>query len=282
MMHGALKMMHESLKMIEEPYFTIDLQTNSITYGLRFNDVPLCNGSSNIETELPLNLWAFTGRNEIAVVIKDKLVDVSELDIGLYVRDISADYAEAIKIANLNVGVVEGTLVTVDIEEYPGSEKPVVNQLKSGSYVVRQGVNLETPYSEWTWLTSNVIANNDATYKELLAEYTSFHRLLKSRNIEAIEVCMAHPLQDYMASYYISDYQEAVDDFEVSDLAADPDVELVDIGQEEFSLQVFAKGRLARLVDKKRKSPIKFIQSGGTVYIDFMYCRTDSGWLQIR
>jgi len=280
---------HEALNIIQRPYFTLKLNTNNVAYDVRMNDIPLANDSFDVETELPLNLCTISGQNEISVKIKDDLLENSVIEIGVFVREIDAHYTSGIQISNIKAGVFKEALVTKEIGAYLGSDLTAEleylepeNEKEHGHYLITRGINLKTPFPRWLWQDANQLPANESTFNALLALYGEFHGLLKSRNVKAIEESMAYSLRDYMAAYFVPDYQQAIDDFYVSKIVVDPEMKLMGVDTSKIILQVFANGRMARFLGEDGESPIMFDRSGAQTHIDFMYCHTNAGWVQIR
>ncbi len=254
----------------------------ALSYEIRINDVPIEEGSGSVDTELPLNQWIWSGENELTIFFKPGLSENSRMEAAAQAREINAGFEQSEIFTRILIQPVDGAPSVEASGDYVGSWDPLLTQDAGGDYIASRRFLVAAPFRPWAWTRGEQIVDDENTYRVLLDHYRQFHALIRSGNTAAVEAAMMQAVQEYMEAYYINDVQQALSDFEVSDLMADPGVRLMDFDPASTRLQVFGNGRLARLIDPAGESPIMFNESGMDIHVDLMYCRFQNRWIQIR
>jgi len=260
------------------------LKANGLDYEIRFNDIPLDKGTGAVDTEFPLNQWTFTGINTLSASAKGSFEHPSHLSMSVYVKEMYEVGSDPILLMDIVINGCEGKPVLEQSMAPTDALSPIkIVQKEPETYIVLRKCELEVPFKDWLWIHCKTIPDTRRTFDELLACYQEFHRLLKAKNRKIIEEKMQPALKEYMGAYFITDYQQALDDFEIMDLMNDSGLKLANIVPDQLDLKVFGKGRLASLLNKQNgESPIFFDQLGMKIHIDMAYCKKYSDWIQIR
>lgn len=274
--------MHDIFTTIQKPYFTMLLNAEACDCQVRVNGVPVEDVTGSVSTELPLNQWIFPEKNQVAVYLGEELQDRARLTIALQVREIDGGFEDSETFSGLQITAANGKPSVGASRIYPGSEVAQVGKDPAGKHVASRTFLVAAPFGPWLWSDSDEIADNEATFQALWNLYKQFHGFIRQQDRAAVEAAMEQALNEYMAGYYIAERSQALTDFEIPDLMTDPSANLAELDRDEVRLQIFGNNRLARLVDLKGESPVKFVQGAIDVHVDLMYCKHRGNWVQIR
>lgn len=283
--------------MTDDPqYFILKVGVCFCRCDIRVNDVPLLTqdlSRSRVDIELPLNQHVFTGDNTISFRLLP--AQASEQAPS---QSLDSPHVEcSIELLRRPYGAPGPDTSLASIVYRGGSSEPFaassgdapgVGPLQSVSEPalaagVRQ-VLLATAFPEWRWVRAPVIESGPVTARDLLAEYRAFWSALAAKDTAALRATLASNAREMMAAYYLPDLDDAWRVIGVDELLRNPDAELKPMPAD-LKLELYANGRLARLVTDEGDSPIRFFEgdTGLEAFITAGFCKGPSGqWVMIR
>lgn len=280
------------------PYFTLQVGAGFCRCDLRVNDIPLMTddlSGSRVDVEIPLNPLVFTGENTLTVKLQPARTSPQGPDRALD-HPLSRCSVELIRKPYGAPGVREVLASIVyeggDAVAFAGSsvETADVSPLRTGgdakgTLAASRSVRLATPYPEWRWVRAPPVAPSDEVVRDILLELQRFWAALRDKDIPTLRSVMAHNLREVQSAYYLADMDDAWRAVGVEALLRNRDAVLKPMPTE-LTLEVFADGRLVRMVDARGDSPIAFDErdTGLDAFLQAWFCRAGVGlgWVMIR
>lgn len=284
--------------MYDEPqYFTLKIGVCFCRCEVRVNDIPVLVedvSGSRVDIEMPLNLHVFTGENTLFVkLLPAQMSDQSptlgldngnvECVVELVRRPYGRDTSERTVLTSIEFRGALPEPFSTSSAEVPG-----VSPLQSAyepreRAVAARTVNLVTQFPEWRWVKAPAIEPGQPVLRDLIAEHQRFWASLRAKDTADLRAHMAANAREVQAAYYLRDLDDAYRVIGIEELLRNPDAELKPMPSD-LKLDVFANGRLARLVTDRGDSPIAFRENdtGLDAFLGAWFCRSATGWVMIR
>lgn len=284
--------------MYDEPqYFTLKIGACFCRCDIRVNDIPVLVedlSGSRVDIEMPLNLHVFTGENTVSFRLapaqSSEQAPAVALDNGnvecvveLVRRPYGRDTAERTVLASLSFRGGDVDPFGGSSAEVPGVS-PVQRAYDPQSHAMAaRAVSLVTQFPEWRWVKAPVIEAGQPVLRDLLAEHQRFWNALRAKDVADLRAQMSANAREVQAAYYLRDLDDAWRVIGIEELLRSPDAQLKPMPAD-LSLDVFANGRLARLVTETGDSPIAFRERDTSLdaYLGAWFCRSATGWVMIR
>lgn len=279
------------------PYFTLQVGVGFCRCDIRVNDVPVLVddlSGARVDMEIPLNPLVFTGDNTVSVRLSPPRGSPQGPDEDL--RGPSSRCAVTLQRKPYGAEEPKTLLATIVYEPggdpFAGSspEGEAVSPLAvtgdpDAGFAAARTARLVTPFPEWRWVQAEKIAPGELVMAELLREHQRFWAALRARDVPELRSIMASNAREIQSAYYLPDLENAWRVIGIEALLRNPDAALKALPTD-LALEVFAHGRLARLVDAHGNSPIGFDErdTGLDAFVDAWFCRGNGGlgWVMIR
>jgi hypothetical protein len=292
-----------------QPCFQLTIDTETCAYEVRLNDVPVMEHrrGSVMTVEVPINLYLFSGENVLELRVgpppnsKD-FRDEAGCEACVKVRPKAGPNDPPVQVAAIKFSVQAAKLGNGFAMSPPGgrfaSESRFAKDDQGDALIGEVGPVAPTPpyrfaaarrfamplpFPQWIWKVSEPVADNAHTSAALLSEYRRFWSLANDRQAqEALEMCRQN-IEDVAAGFYVTRV-EAEDLLELGDMITSDELALEPLRESDLKLEVFGFGHLARLVDRKGRSPVAFRELDGSAvhFVPMMFCKTASGWQIVR
>jgi len=274
---------------MRRPYFTAQLESSDCRYEVRVNDVPVEQGEGCVTCEIPLNQWVFTGDNILELIVRPEDAEAKSFEeakarckITIYQRESGSQRETRQEITGLSFGFGAGETGFEDSPKFSEPGAVTVISKEPALRHARRKVPLKTPFPRWTCLSVPEIPANDPMRDSLILEYRRFWSLLNARDVRGADEAMKVNAKEMRAAYYMDSLEASLDDLDVRDFLADPEIALELFDTKDLKLQVFGYGRMARLAGSDGKSPIIFLMGPMKIHLDLIYCQTKRGWVMVR
>lgn len=279
------------------PYFTLQVGVGFCRCDIRVNDIPLMVddlSASRVDVEIPLNPLVFTGDNTLSVKLLPPRGSAQGPDQDL--RGPATKCAVTLQRKPYGAEAPKTLLASI---VYEHGDAPFAGSSPAGEgvtaltvtgdadvgYAALRGVRLTTPFPEWRWVQAPPITPGDEVLRDLLLEHQRFWLALRDKDVAAVRSILGANAREVQAAYYLSTLDDAWRVLGIEALMRNPEASLLPMPSD-LALEVFAHGRLARLVDARRNSPIVFDErdTGLEAYVDAWFCRggIGLGWVMIR
>lgn len=285
--------------MYDEPqYFTLKIGVCFCRCDVRVNDIPLFTfdvSGSRIDVELPLNQHVFTGENMLSFRLLPAQASEQAPSFGLDNGNVEC----SVELVRRPYGRETGERTVLasmvyrggDVDPFAASSlegagvSPLQTAFEAREHAMAaRTVQLVTDFPEWRWVRAPAIEPSPVVIRELLTELQRFWNALRNKDVAELRTIMAAGAREMQSAYYLRDLDDAYRVIGVEALLRNPEAVLKPMPTD-LKLEVFANGRLARLVDETGDSPIYFHEgdTGLDAYLGAWFCRgAAGGWVMIR
>ncbi len=306
---------NNDLSHYKKPYFSIEFTAKRLGVNIYLNDIPIFNikNTGFMTLEVPVNEYIINGNNEIKAITfplfndddeqNDEYIDGASIDIGLYIREDDAPTEKKQLISKVSItpnnaylnSPTEQIAIFVDSKENStpistNKEATILNYPTYGNYkkqvVSKWNINnLKSSLPHWQWQDGELIKNNEDTYKSLLKAYKELHDAFSRKDLAMVKKISLPRSKEFSSAYYLTNTEAG---FERSALGKDidhPSIKLYEkLATDVSTLEVFASGKLARIIDGADIHPILFIDddSGQFYQHQFKWQKNNNEWVLIR
>ncbi|MEM9458015.1 MAG: hypothetical protein AAGF11_27805 [Myxococcota bacterium] len=301
--------------------FKLGIDAGACRFEVRINDVSILASdvARPFDVEFPVSEWIVEGTNQIAALVQpprvftedgEERVDQEHFDpaesalrLTLWVKRNGAPRDERIAITTLNFVARDTAPPGRGIESSAAagrldSRRRMARDDEAGDVLVStvtlerddeppfdafmvRDVTMPSPFPRWAWQDGLRIEDDEPTRDALVAELQRVWAQVAARDVAAVEQLQAIKATEYQAAYYLDDAGKR-DALPLVDLMQTDALTLQPLPTD-LTLQVFADGRLARLVDDDGDPPLVLVSAEDVGYfVGLTYCRTDAGWVLVR
>jgi len=234
-------------------HYLLSLDLENCNSEIRLNDVPMNVGiGSPLTIKIPVSQWIVPGNNTVEIID-------NKIERGMPSSSSSC---------------------AVSLIKKSDDTESIIKEINGGNTSV--SMVLDQDYPRWSYLDSQTIINSPETALSLYGEYKKLHNLFETKDKGAITSYFSVYLEEMVLANSTSKDEELS---EILGLVDDTDVSLYKlVSLDQLHLQVFGNSHLARLLSKKNKSPIVYVENDKSAgyYIDMIYMKTDRGWIKVR
>ncbi|MBL8603327.1 MAG: hypothetical protein JNK72_15490 [Myxococcales bacterium] len=281
------------------PLFTLALEVRRCRFELRLNDLPVLSydvSDTEISTELPLNQSLLTGDNVLtmslsagrlgngdpALLSRPGAACVAEVTI----RPMSAPDGARRRLAGL---AFEGQRFqsldpAVDAPSIVTPGPMAVLAETETQALGRVAFALQTPFQPWLWSRAERLTLDEPTAAELLDQYRQFWAAVDRRDLAALRAATHENAREIQSAFFLGSLNEAHQMLELEDTLRRNGT-VVEPLELDLRMELLADGRVARLVARDGRSPVRVSdpEIEATMAFNLLYCRVPGrGWVQIR
>lgn len=275
-------------------FFGVDLDLVNVGVEVRVNDIAIYDDSNagQLTVELPSPDSIVNGLNALTLFVKPPKVDkkfLQEFEAGAYV---SAKFfrqdnnAEKEYLAILRLELDDKGELEVAKPSVLSEKDPVKVVIDRKTHSVSVFAEIKSPFPEWAWQGGRTIDNNKETYNALLGAYREVYDAMAGNDQPLLKKLYAARAKEAAIAYNLSGVDAGHEKISTGKDVLDPDIELHDFFDKDMlELQIFADGKLARLMTPSGVQPIVFLERNPTLLHlhKFMFYKHKNGqWIMIR
>ncbi len=285
----------------KKPYYTVQISYAGTGAEFRLNDIPfyLENYSGQVDTEIPVSDKMLKGVNELSIIAipysegkgslqnwesKDAWVEAS-----LYVRekdvpDSARQLLTHIKLCPMckpdlavaeSIVMIEQQSPVVDYESQPRQFPGII--FHKQIVVSRKTHPITPPFPRWEWQDGQLIEDTKENYKSLLESYRNEYVIHQKQDLFALKQSTRKLAEVQMLVNYYDDIEKAYDTLNLEESWRNKDQDLFEFIENEKSkklhlkLDIFANGKLARIVSNTGTQPIMYIVNKARITIKYKF-----------
>ncbi|MDH5650237.1 MAG: hypothetical protein OEZ39_00045 [Gammaproteobacteria bacterium] len=293
----------------EKPWYTLELTATGVGIDARLNDIYVDQDAygGHSTTEFEVGTSIIDGLNEIKIIIypffngDDQTLDYhkeSEVKATLYVREKDNRDGKKYVVGHIHINpnqplekIAAGSAVI------PGVPEPVVDvtskplKFPGRDYnkqivVTRKTLPVKSPYPRWAWQDGQVIEYTKENFKAILMEYKKIYDAYAQRDMNTLYTIHAARARENAIAYYLGDNIEAGHKFmSTGQILKDSGARLDSFEYEGTKLDIYANGRMARIVDLEQYHPVLFVDTEKELVhiMKFGFYKDKAGqWVLIR
>ena len=295
----------------KSPEFTLDIVVTGVGVDIRLNDISVdfdTDGGHSTMT-YDVNQMVIAGVNEIKVITFPFFENTppyhqtknyhseAEVIVSLYVNEKSNSDAKEIlsqihlkpqtpsdKVVNLSMKIKELADIELDNTHqsllYP--DFPISQQMT----VTRKSLSVQNNYPRWAWQDGQIIKSNQKNYDSLLAAYREIYEAYRSKNRNKLFQLQNEAAEEFALAYALTGgIAEGHAFIETAEMLDNPDAELYEFFTDGLNLEVFADGKMARIVDIANYHPVLFTHKTLDIIYTLkfsFYKNKQDEWVMIR
>jgi hypothetical protein len=284
---------------MDNPIYHLKFSVRSAGVEVYLNDILVFSEDKPgvIESEKPVPESVVDGRNTLRVRVtppdgKTHFGSEAAVSVSLLVREKGAptDKYEAISDLLIAPGR-ERNEVLSSSHGLPRNSDPELVRLTEGELIAQRHVAIKSPYPRWQWQDGVIIENDEESYSSLVNEYAKIYEALKSEDMKRIKSLYGEAAKEYAAAYHYTDADHGHRIMETGSYAGKREWILGDIQHNfdknvSFHLDVYANGKLARLVDERGEETFIVYFNTDLKVLSFQkfgfYKNKGGSWIMIR
>jgi len=295
----------------KNPEFMLELTITGVGADIRLNDISIefekRSGHSTMSYEV--NSSVIAGINELKIITfpfmnkpwsdgqtKD-YHEESEVKAALYVNG-QGDSDNKILLSQIHLrpGLaldkmaseslpIEGlTDVVLDDKSQPLSF-PVITFNKQIT-AIRKSLPVQANYPRWAWQDGQIIEDTQENYDSLLAAYREIYDAYKNKDRKKLLALHAPRSAEYATIFYLDGGVEAGHKtLNTGEMLDDTDFRLSEFRTKNTKLDIYANGRMARIIDVASYHPFVFLHKTMNIVstMKFGFYKNKAGkWIMIR
>ncbi len=309
---GMVIMFNAQSAEFKQPEFTLELSVTGIGVDVKINDISIefdaMGGHSTMTYDV--NESVISGINELKVIVfpyfeehEDGIVqskqyhDEAEVKATLLVNEkgekqkivLSQIFLKPSLPLNSDVVVnsnAQGKMqdVVLDDMSQPISFPGIV--LNKQIVATQKSIPVQKNHPRWEWQDGKEILNTKENFDSLLTFYKEIYNAYKANDKMKLLEYYDHAASEFSVAYYLKGgKQEGHKFIETGDVLDNPEFELYDFYTEDVKLDIFANGKLARIIDAGFYHPVVFVhKTKDLIYtLKFgFYKNKQNEWVMIR
>ena len=281
-----------------KPYYGIKLDLAQIGVDIRLNDIPVYydNDKGQLTVDLPASGSVIDGNNELSISVftpfideshterMDKLLPGSLVTAELYVQELDdpTNKKETLTILSIKVNSKH----IAEVVNFDENNPINITNSSDNTITATQNVNISSPFPRWKWQDGMTITNTKENFDSLLLAYKEIYAALSEKNKPVLLDLYKLKAKEAAISYHLP-----VDDghkkISTGEDMENPELELYTFWEKDMILDVYANGKLARIIGDTAPSiqPIIYLdRSAGILHKHkFGFYKSDQGkWTLAR
>lgn len=287
----------EKIEIPNNPYFTFVIDMLDVALQLRINDVPIFTdkegGEASIETSM--NEYLLQGSNQIQLTVnaiegEEEFRSHAECNVSLYVRDKNMEANSRqplwiIKAYPAELSVMDVNVLKPESRSSQCSHVYFVDEQFPDSITVSSTVEIDYPFPQWAWIKGEFIDDNEENFKSLIEQYRDIHIHLQNKDLDVLKTYTQKKAEEFSIAYHMPAYEDGERLVGLASEAMKNTQTLHPFWEKGMKLDVYANGRVARIVDDDEDGPILFLIGEGNaanVLKLAFYKDEKKGWILIR
>lgn len=249
-------------QMYKKQSFDIEYELNNVVANVYLNGIPIIELDSEGQTSSikPVPESIVDGVNDLRVVAtplenNDELGESSKVYLKLTTRENDAAPGSGETLMSLKLS--KGSDLEKLNEDAYGEHLKVISDSKSLIELTRDKI-ISSPFGRWEWEDGAVIEESEENLKSLIDAHLEIYHLLKAENKDKIFEKYSNSAKTYARAYHSDDINKGHWILNTASYFGEEDWMLGDIEKviangSSFKMDVFAGGKLARLLNSRNK-----------------------------
>jgi len=295
----------------KKPEFTLELTITGVGVDIRLNDISIeyemFSGHSTMTYEV--NPSVIAGVNELKVITFPFLGatpadgqtkdyhEEAEVKAALYVNE-QGDSDNKILLSQIHLrpGLALDKMASESLPIEGVGGVVLDNKSKPLSFPVitfdkqitatRKTLPVQANYPRWAWQDGQTIEDNQENYDSLLAAYREIYDAYKNKDRKKLLELHDHAADEFAIAFYLKGGRAAGHALmETGEMLDDTDSALDEFSTEASKFDIYANGRMARIISIAQYHPILFVnKTANIVYtMKFGFYKNKAGkWIMIR
>ena len=285
----------------KNPYFGIHLDLAQVGVDVRLNDIPVYydDQKGQLSVDLPAPEAIINGTNELKIIAftpfldqsnkqkMDKFLPGSEVTATLYVQEIDDDNSKK-TLTSISITFDQQHEVEVIASTHGESEESAsITSSSDKRAIVTRAVKIDSPFPRWAWQDGQTIENSDVNYGELLQAYRDIYDALSSGDTARIFDLYNERANEIAIAYHLNNVSEGHKKISTGEDASNPELELYTFWDKNMVLDIYANGKLARIIGDTAPTiqPIIYLDRDAGILHKHkfgFYKNNDDKWIMIR
>ena len=295
----------------KKPEFTLELTITGVGVDIRLNDISIefdmFGGHSTMSYDV--NQSVIAGVNELQVITypffgktreegqTKKYHEEAEIKATLYVNEQGDSSNKKIltqihlhpdlpleQAASKSAEIDGADDVVLDNKSQPLTYPAIT--FNQQVVATRKSLPVQSNYPRWAWQDGQIIEDTQENYDSLLAAYREIYDVFENKDRQKLLELHTPRAAEYAIAYYLEGGAEAGHQFmNTGERANNPESKLSDFITRSTKLDVYANGKMARIVNAAQYHPFVFLhKTKNIVYtMKFGFYKNQQGeWIMIR
>ena len=280
----------------KKPYYGIKLNLVDVGVDIRLNDIPIYfdEEKGQLSVDLPAPSSIINGDNELKIIAflpyiddenkMEKFSAGSEVNISLYIQEYDDPENKKEILSKISIKFNEkNEAILIDTDKNPVKATFKLNN--NEKVIATRHISINSNFPKWQWESGQKILDNEENYNSLLKAYKEIYTSFKNNDTDKIFKLYANRAKEVTTAYYLSDISEGHNKISTGKDVSDSSLELYDFWTEGMKLDVYADGKMARIINKDTTQPIIFVdREAGAIHTHKFgfYKNKENKWVMIR
>ena len=281
----------------KKPYYGIKLDLAQVGVDIRLNDIPIYfdEEKGQLSIDLPAPNSIINGKNELKIIAFTPYIDDenkmehflpgSEVKASLYVQEYDDPKNKKEILTSISLTFNDKHKVEITNISDSNLKDAEIKESTSTKAIVTRCVKVDSGFPQWQWQKGKLIDNTDDNFTSLLKSYKNIYDAFKNKNTKQIFDIYEQKAKEISIAYHLKNTQEGHNKISTGIDMMDDELELYEFWTEGMVLDIYANGRLARIINEDTTQPIIFIdRSAGSIHTHKLgfYKNTNNEWILIR
>ncbi len=283
----------------KKPYYGIKLDLAQVGVDIRLNDIPIYfdDQKGQLTVDLPAPASIIDGENELKIIAFTPYLDEANKEkmdvflpgavvtVELYVQEIDGPANKKEILSSLSIRFNDEHLVEISNPE--NTHNNSINLSTKEKAIATQIFNIESSFPRWAWQDGQTITDTKDNFDSLMIAYKEIHDALASKDKKNVFSLYDARASETAIAYHLSDTNEGHRKISTGQDMENNDLELYTFWEKDMVLDIYANGKLARVIGNTEPSiqPIIFLdRDSGNLHLHKFgfYKSTDGKWILIR
>jgi len=280
----------------KKPYYGIKLDIAQVGVDIRLNDIPIYfdDDKGQLTIDLPAPSSVINGENELKIIAftpyiddenkMEKFLPGSEVNATLYVQEYDDPDNKKEILTNIFIKFNDKNQAEV-IKPDNNLEKENIELSTDNKAIITRKIKINSQFPQWQWESGKLISNTKENYESLLQAYKKIYFAFKNKDSDEVFKIYNDKAKEISIAYHLNSLSDGHKKISTGEDMNDNDLELYDFWTEGMVLDIYANGRLARLINEDTTQPIIFIdRSAGAIHTHKFgfYKDKNNEWILIR
>ena len=280
----------------KKPYYGIKLDLAQVGVDIRLNDIPIYydDEKGQLNIDLPAPSSVINGNNELKIIAFLPYIDDenkmksflpgSEVTASLYVQEYNDPENKKEILTSISIKFNDENEVII-IDKDNNTEKASIKSITDNKVIITRSVNINSKFPQWQWESGQLISNTKENFNTLLNAYKKIYTSFKNKNIDEIFKLYDERAKETTIAYHLNGISEGHKKISTGDDVGDTTLELYDFWIDDMKLDIYANGKLARIINEDTTQPIIFVdREAGAIHAHKFgfYKNNNDEWIMIR
>ena len=280
----------------KKPYYGIKLDLAQVGVDIRLNDIPIYydDTKGQLTVDLPAPSSVINGDNELKIIAfppfiddenkMEKFLPGSEVNATLYVQEYDDQDNKKEILTSISIKFNDKSKVDI-VDTNNDFEKANIKSNTTTKAIVTRSVKINSGFPQWEWESGKLLTNTKENFSTLLQAYKEIYSSFKNKNTDNVFRLYNNRAKEVSIAYHLNNISDGHTKISTGEDMNDPDLKLHDFWDQNMMLDIYANGKMARIVDQDNDQPILFVdKDSGTLHLHKFgfYKNKNNKWIMIR